>query len=564
MVREVPPVVSARLVSPLVASDIVSRASVACGLMLCGNRRDDWLDGQVVPNIMAVPSQSLTTKDQVSWIARPGRYAVSRKCDGMRHLLIADDEGKPHLLSRSGSLYAYPMTRGTSADGGGKAAVDEVPFLLPPGTVLDGELMWIVIPDGAKQGIFAVFDAIAVGSERLWGLPFEGRMEGLRNLRLVEAEECVEIAGCQPNAAAERGSATSEVAKSNLRKQQAPMLGLDNVLLVAKRHVEVSAQALDQLSSSLPGCPYPCDGLVFTPKEVSYALGLSQLLFKWQSSSQTAADLVGADLEGQADFSSGVSAALVFECYLIGRGINSLWIPSSVRWDKARGNAQQVVEGMRMNIQQLASILPKGYADHSFLFKDLYSETLCSEDPLVSRHPARTIPFPELLGRVMQGVEAGIVERSVDVDSGLEIFNYVGSAEPGDPALSACRGLVLHPARGCVVATPFVRFGDVSQEGSPGWGDGGLGCDVCGCSCHWDEDGERICFCDSCWTTGCDRGFEKNSVEPQEPRPDPARQIWASKFDRMLSPMVQKDSLENLLEAVDQSCCCRRIRPPQV
>ena len=94
-------------------------------------------------------------------------------------------------------------------------------------------------------------------------------------------------------------------------------------------------------------------------------------------------------------------------------------------------------------------------------------------------HLARRLPFPELLERVMRGVEKGVVERSVQtsatscsatlpkatLDSGLEVFNYVGQGRPADRLWAACRGLVLHPASGSVVATPFVRFGEMWQEG---------------------------------------------------------------------------------------------------
>ena len=32
------------------------------------------------------------------------------------------------------------------------------------------------------------------------------------------------------------------------------------------------------------------------------------------------------------------------------------------------------------------------------------------------------------------------------------------------------------------------------------------GCVVCGCSAEWDRDRERVCWCDSCWVSGCQPG----------------------------------------------------------
>jgi hypothetical protein len=63
----------------------------------------------------AVPSQSAATGSDTAWLASPGRYAVSRKCDGTRHLLLVDAGGRPYLLNRAGSLYAYPLLASAAA-----------------------------------------------------------------------------------------------------------------------------------------------------------------------------------------------------------------------------------------------------------------------------------------------------------------------------------------------------------------------------------------------------------------------------------------------------------------
>ena len=286
-IHAVPPVVSSRLItSKAVKEQVLAYAAAKSGLHALQSTN---LPPQQQAGIIAVPSKSIATEADARWIAVPGRYAVSRKVDGTRHLLVVDKEGKPYLMNRVGAMYAYPMSssrtcvahnvaapavvaaacgsagapcgsssssgsqakevgssesegrgsgsRGSSTGGttvgdrgkgealskvgGGAGTTSNKPFViimrLPPGTVLDGELVWIPsacdlpaagAPSGmlgnrekaaAEQtvtykGFFIAFDVLCLGGKRVWQLPLQQRQEILKEqLQLVEAEECEEL-----------------------------------------------------------------------------------------------------------------------------------------------------------------------------------------------------------------------------------------------------------------------------------------------------------------------------------------------------------------------------------
>jgi hypothetical protein len=193
------------------------------------------------------------------------------------------------------------------------------------------------------------------------------------------------------------------------KKQQAPLSTDDSISLLYKPHFDVSESALKQLQSQqLSGSfPFPTDGLVFTPKAMPYALGMQQLLFKWQPPQQTGADLTGRQLQQESLRRSGINlvfehaagleydaaskavtavrnslqklpAGLVYECVMLTEAhvsktsstsssthapaTNSsrrrqnqvpdkiVWLPQSVRWDKAVGNDPNVLAAIERRL----------------------------------------------------------------------------------------------------------------------------------------------------------------------------------------------------------------------
>ncbi len=76
-------------------------------------------------------------------------------------------------------------------------------------------------------------------------------------------------------------------------------------------------------------------------------------------------------------------------------------------------------------------------------------------------HPARLIPYDELVAGLDAARANGFVRRHTDVGSGLQIFCYNRRCmykDGWDPFTIVARGLVIDPVTRSVVATPFPKF----------------------------------------------------------------------------------------------------------
>lgn len=176
-----------------------------------------------------------------------------------------------------------------------------------------------------------------------------------------------------------------------------------------------------------------------------------------------------------------------------------MWLPQSVRWDKATGNHSSVLEQIEQRLkhpglhclsheQLLQSVREvqqwvKPPAAHGSKTGSVPAETAAdgsltsaaaaaaapvagaSSSSRQQLHPARAIPFDELYADLQAAVSAGVVEVSVDDKSGLEVFCYnMAHDAPNSLVAAMCRGLVLHPGSKSVVATPFVRFDNLKPD----------------------------------------------------------------------------------------------------
>ncbi|PNW75381.1 hypothetical protein CHLRE_12g524850v5, partial [Chlamydomonas reinhardtii] len=553
------------------------------------------------PLAAPVPSNMVCSSADAAWLARPGRYTVSRKCDGTRYLLLlllsAGDSGvasggggadaataaRAYLLNRAKTMYKFPVALATapsaaaaataaaaaaasSGNGSGSAAAmagaaaglavdhdgDSPPPPVPPsagGTVLDGELVWM-----HGRGFFLAFDALCVGGCRLWHLPLQQRLLALEGLGLKEAEESPEL--CEAAAAARSAAATmtkaaatpsssSSSRSSGIRegmgltasssrqlykKQQAPPPGADTITLLRKRHLRVSPATVRLLGAG-GCCPYPTDGLVFTPCDMPYQLGMPELLYKWQPPDAVGKDLTAAEVGEQQQRSftcTELLPGLVYECLPQVRRTGGLvaYQPASVRWDKVRGNDRTAAEQLSAaaaggcgpgSCEELAAWMQQQQQQQQQVATFAAARVGAAAPAAVEaaavplpRHPARTQRFADVHSQVLEQVAAGVVERWEDpAGSGLEVYSYRQNREAATagPVAAMCRGLILHPPSESVVATPFARFGDAQPDdlaASVSAAASGVGpCMVCGCSSERDEHGDRICYCDACKQRGC-------------------------------------------------------------
>jgi hypothetical protein len=156
-----------------------------------------------------------------------------------------------------------------------------------------------------------------------------------------------------------------------------------------------------------------------------------------------------------------------------------VWVPQSVRWDKASGNDPEVLAELqrRMAGPAFASISHEQLLQAVKQVQELVGEAARVGDDAaaagiaasgssssIAGHPARSVPFQQLYTAVSEAVADGSVERNVDPTSGLEVYCYRLSQPSSSAVAAMCRGLVLHPGSETVVATPFVRFNHLNED----------------------------------------------------------------------------------------------------
>ena len=331
-----------------------------------------------------MPGASVRTQEDMQWVSHPGRYSVSHKCDGTRYLLLVMSDGQVFFKNRVDFVYSYPIETN-----------------LPSQTILDGELIW-----EAERGVFLVFDALVVRGERLWGWPFERRIQRLSCI--LQTDEHL----------------AARSFSRGLHRQRAPSANA-MIQVVLKRHYDTL--------KCMATPAFPSDGLIFTAKAMPYVL--PTLTRKWQPVGKRAVDLRG-------DYD------LIYECVHDG----DEWRPETIRWDKTRES--DCMEQIHSACRDM-SIL-EGPA-----WKQLVSMPLINACSTPPDEPL----FRPILSRAecMCAVEAGKVERTVDVNTGLDIFNRRknGTEIP-------CRGILFDEDR--PVAAAFESFQvAIDQKPSSCW-----------------------------------------------------------------------------------------------
>ncbi|KAG2496623.1 hypothetical protein HYH03_005444 [Edaphochlamys debaryana] len=471
------PVTSPRLVTSRSERDrVLAEAARVSGLRLDGFFRGASSGGPALPE----PTRALATAADARWVGWPGRYAVSRKAEGTRHLLMvlqwegeAEGKAEAYLLNGVGTLYRFPIQNPSPAGpaGASTAASDaeasEGTGFLPPGTLLDGDLMWL----GAR-GLFLASDALCVGGRRLWSRPLRERLaamegggggDGGGGLGLTEAEECMQVI-----AAAQRTTSSEGQTRSHLlrKRQQAPLSsGGGTVFVLRKRQLPASPDALRDLAAGYR-CPFPTVGLVFTPYDMPYVLGMVELSYTWRPREKRVVELTMREVRSAwgPDLRPMPFEELVYECV---PQTNRRPNPTSakvvdVRWDKACGHslaAQQLLAQAQergLKAEDLVQAAEEAAARAAACCVTAQAPAPPQQDP------ARCMPFDELYGSATAAVEAGRVQRSVDPGSGLELFDCRPGTEAASEVEALCRGLVLHPPSQTVVAAPFSCLGELS------------------------------------------------------------------------------------------------------
>ena len=222
----------------------------------------------------SLPATIVQSHSHMEWIGAPGRYLATRKCDGVRYMLLVLD-GLMFLIDRKHTIFEFTLDAAIS---------------LGDRTLLDGEL--IVYSDRRPRSpqadnndvpslrtYFLVFDALALPHRVLWTQPFDTRLTALNTLPLAVAGTRCPI---------EERTMVASIKVVDSCRVQLCLQPVSCCQLLLKPHVEPSRQAIENLLSPTW---FETDGVVFTPRSLPYACGADPLLFKWQAPGQVCADL---------------------------------------------------------------------------------------------------------------------------------------------------------------------------------------------------------------------------------------------------------------------------------
>ena len=392
----------------------------------------------------SLPASFVHSFRDLRWIANPTRYYVTIKADGVRCLLLKLSDGA-YLITRKNEIYPCNI------------ANDQ----LPENTVLDGELL----PSSAisdihpkssmsefKTSVFLAFDVLAVSGEIVWKWPLSVRLKSLGKLPTRK-----DILTVMKEASANDQS--SLVENSDPQKL--------TIHCSVKGHRQSTPEDIKRCLDT--NYPYACDGLIFTPDK-AYVFGPDPLMFKWQSEIDIHCNILIRFAKAlferapyyHSDNSFGISHydhdnSEVFECRW--SSARRSWLPIFARTDKVAPNSDQTIA----HVQQISE---QPYTMENLVF-DLaqinnfkkHGSKSNSSEQFDCDHPAKSHSFDELFSNLIQLVERGEVNRTVDPATGLEIFSYCTPASLSDSImLRLSRGLVLHPPSKTIVTRPFVRF----------------------------------------------------------------------------------------------------------
>lgn len=185
------------------------------------------------------------------------------------------------------------------------------------------------------------------------------------------------------------------------------------------------------------------DGLIFTPL-VDYTMGPSKLLYKYQP-----LDLIRCDImrEGVVHECKWVPEMIQsdFQHWLTGRKTtHSGWVSVRERIDKLHANSDRVKSSIEsfcnqpLTPEHFAAVAAQWAAKIQMIQYPYVAESDDTRKVLCNR-----VGFESLYKTALEEVEKGTVLRSVDSETGLEIFSYCVNSSSIN--INRCRGLVLHP-----------------------------------------------------------------------------------------------------------------------
>eukprot|EP01124_Arcella_intermedia_P008557 TRINITY_DN15415_c0_g1_i1.p1 TRINITY_DN15415_c0_g1~~TRINITY_DN15415_c0_g1_i1.p1 ORF type:complete len:1116 (-),score=166.60 TRINITY_DN15415_c0_g1_i1:22-3042(-) len=309
--------------------------------------------------------------------------------------------------------------------------------LLPPNTVLDGEIVSVDC-----NFYFLISDVLCFDSQNVWHLDFNERLSYMNQLSF-------------PHFSPQNFEETSNFTSNN-----SPIVS-----------IRLFLKSYFPLSSPFPIYNYrPFFGLIFTATFSPYHPKYSPYIHLWypaknctlrvQELSSRSFFYVYNKLNEEkwkVQFESGLQATQIplIQNTLVECTFNEqqrLWKFSRVRYDRTSEDPPRTIKKLLTKEYLLFEDLKSSFG---MPYHNCFSDIQFYHEPL-NQHPGSQ--FSEsLLHQIEMRVQMGVVEKTIDGETGLAIYNY-RDLEDLDEISRMCRGLIINLVDLKPAALPFLKF----------------------------------------------------------------------------------------------------------
>jgi hypothetical protein len=429
------------------------------------------------PQHMQPTSFIIPNNDSIKWITFPKRYYISRKIKGQRFYMYICNYGI-YMISRDFIIHQL-SNECLGCD-----------IIGDNGILLDGILSQSPISnnlnDGKYEYAFVAIDILYHKNRHVWHYTLTERNAILHN------------------------------AVTNM--SNSIRVNIDNVILTMNVYAidmyYVNDESIDLLIDTNRNIlttnhsNYQCDGFVFSLSDFPYIFGENPLSFVWQLTEDICIEIDSLQLYSQAyayqpKFDK-ISEAIIgitpdsFVEHIPNEFLHtcqwkdgSYWVPINIQFDKKCtqyfSSYQQMKimicenENFSLNLMTFCAVVHNQISIYNS--SGLLSQIQSTFPPIVNVdnnrpnniHPVRRVDFDNLVNILNQFVVNGFLQRYVDSDSGLEMYNYSEGYVTNDGTsqssityieysnsdvissitIDMCQGLILHPLSRRVVVTQF-------------------------------------------------------------------------------------------------------------
>lgn len=210
------------------------------------------------PNPVSIERKHLDT-------VATNRYVVALKSDGIRYLLLLSRW--PEVLG--GACFGVMVNRAGCAFEVKLFACAE----LFQGSLFDGELVREKISEfNFRRQVYLVFDVVSAAGESMINADYLTRLKLIQTRFFIHDDNAMISRIAQWDAIAAEYAVGGQIVSGGNKR---------GLTFRPKNCSRVSELA--SMWRTLPGCPYPVDGLIFTPVDEPVKIGTHATMFKWKT-----------------------------------------------------------------------------------------------------------------------------------------------------------------------------------------------------------------------------------------------------------------------------------------